>query len=261
MERAKVSGEVIRAKANAVMLSAIPNPPEGKHFYLTDLHAAGITEYFEGGSHVEHVYAMPAIVQTIRSILGTKSPDIIVGSADTGRVDWVESYARSLDTGLAVITKRRQDGENVELLAVGGNSVKGKIVIIYDDMIRSGGTIIKAIEAYKNAGATRVIVATSHLVLVEGGLLHQEKAVDRSAILCRMFVAGASDIITTNSLPQAQNLSEWLTFPSAVFRSFRPATPEQIVVVESSTLEKKTLHVVDLSAVYTSALRDGTRTS
>ena len=169
MERAVRSGEVVRAKVNATLLSSLPNPPGGKIIFLVDLHAEGIQHYFEGNASVVHLYAKAAILTQVRHILQGDTHSLVVGSADTGRAKWVESYANELGAEIAIVTKRRHDGERTEILQVGGADVTGKTVLLYDDMIRSGGSIIKAAKAYRQAGATKIVIACTHLVLTKNG--------------------------------------------------------------------------------------------
>ena len=197
MERAVRPGEVVRAKVNATILSSIPNPPGGKVTFLVDLHAEGIQHYFEGNSSVVHLYAKDAILTKVRQLLQTESRPLVVGSADTGRAKWVESYANELKAEIAIITKRRYDGETTEILNVGGADVKNKVVLLYDDMIRSGGSIVKAAEAYRKAGAAKIIIACTHLVLTKQ---------DENMTLLK--VLGSDDaLITTESMPFADSLS------------------------------------------------------
>lgn len=227
MERAVKPGEVVRAKANAVILSSIPNPPHGLHIFLIDLHSEGIPHYFEGNLNVVHLYANAVILGKVRELIERK--DLVVGSADTGRAKWVESYARDLRGAVAIVTKRRIDGSTTEVLSVGGQDVRGKTVLIYDDMIRSGGSIVHAIEAYRAAGAARIVVATTHLVLAGAAAA----IVANVSILNRILDAGASDIVATNTLPQAAD------------------------AVAASTRSGQ-LHLCDVSSICATACQSGT---
>lgn len=195
MERSVRTGEVVRAKVNATIISSIPNPPGGKTVFLVDLHAEGIQHYFEGNTSVVHLYAKGALLSKVIGLLGDSALPLVVGSADTGRAKWVESYANELGADIAIITKRRYDGATTEILNVGGADVRNKVVLLYDDMIRSGGSIVKAAEAYRNAGAAQVFVACTHLVLTDG----EEAATLRRVLAC------ADALITTDSIrPNAE---------------------------------------------------------
>jgi ribose-phosphate pyrophosphokinase len=69
----------------------------------------------------------------------------------------------------AFILKRRLKGDHTEVSAINAD-VKNKTVIIYDDMIRSGSSIINAARTYKDAGAADIFVITTHGLFVNDGL-------------------------------------------------------------------------------------------
>lgn len=197
MERAVKTGEVVRAKVNATILSSIPTPPGGKVIFLVDLHAEGIQHYFEGNGSVVHLYAKAAILAKVKELVRGDTKSLVVGSADTGRAKWVESYANELGAEIAIITKRRHDGETTEILNVGGADVRNKIVLLYDDMIRSGGSIVKAAEAYRKARASKVIMACTHLILTTN---QEEKTLGKVR-------SQADALITTDSIRSAASLN------------------------------------------------------
>lgn len=95
--------------------------------------------------------------------------DFCLASTDTGRAKWVESLTRDMvKLGLPVhpafIIKRRLSGEETTVMDISAD-VEGKIVIIYDDMIRTGGSLIKAAQAYLARGAAMVVAISTHAVL------------------------------------------------------------------------------------------------
>ena len=94
-------------------------------------------------------------------------------------------------TGIALIDKSR-DFETTKIAHVIGD-VRGKIVIIYDDMTRSAGTIIDAAKAYLDLGAIAVYVVLSHLALND------------ESIIAKLIAAPIVKIITTNSHPMSQH--------------------------------------------------------
>jgi ribose-phosphate pyrophosphokinase len=222
MERAVKEGEIVRAKTNAVLFSTIPNPPGGKHIYLLDLHAEGIPHYFEGGANVVHLYAKSAILGMVRQLSGNEL--LVVGSADTGRAKWVESYARDLGVGVAVITKRRVGDGQTEVLTVGGAEIRGHTVLLYDDMIRSGSSILNAIRSYHEAGAARVIVATTHLVL---------QVSEGWRVLQHILESGVSDLVVTDSIAH---------------------THEQVAGLPDGALRQR-VHVASIAALFGQAIR------
>jgi ribose-phosphate pyrophosphokinase len=164
MERAVKPGEVVSAKTVARLLSNIPRAPQGNFAVMMDLHASGIVHYFEGDIVALELYSEPKIVAAIEA-LGL--PDLCLASTDMGRAKWVEVFANRLHAPVALIHKKRLSGSQTKVSAVVGD-VKGKNVFIFDDMIRTGGSLIQAAECYLNAGAKSVHAAATHLVIPEG---------------------------------------------------------------------------------------------
>ena len=158
MERGIVPGEVVTAKSRARLLSAIPISAIGNRVILMDLHSAGIPYYFEGEIIPKHLYAKPVILEAAREVGGE---DFVLASTDAGRAKWVESLANDLGVPASFILKRRLDGERTEVMAMNAN-VEGKTVIIYDDMIRTGGSLINAAKAYRSEGAEDIYAIATH---------------------------------------------------------------------------------------------------
>jgi ribose-phosphate pyrophosphokinase len=164
MERAVRPGEVVTAKAIARQLSAIPSAPQANWVVLMDLHSAGIVHYFEGDAVALELYAEGKIVSAIERLgLGR----LCLASTDMGRAKWVESLANKLHAPVALIHKKRLSGTQTRVSAVVGD-VAGMDVVLYDDMIRTGGSLVQAAEAYLRAGAASVHAAATHLVLPPG---------------------------------------------------------------------------------------------
>jgi ribose-phosphate pyrophosphokinase len=129
-----------------------------------DLHSAGIVHYFGKDTVALELYAEPKIVAAVER-LGLKR--LCLASTDMGRAKWVESLANRLNAPVALIHKKRLSGSQTRINAVVGD-VAGMDVLIYDDMIRTGGSLVQAAEAYVKAGAASVRAAATHLVLPEG---------------------------------------------------------------------------------------------
>jgi ribose-phosphate pyrophosphokinase len=157
MDRASKSGESVKAKNRARMFSSIPPAKNGNQILLLDLHTEGIPHYFEGSLHPVHVYAKPLIEPLARELGGDS---FIIGSTDAGRAKWVESLANDLAVPAAFVYKRRLGAESTEVTAV-STSLKGETVVIYDDMIRTGTSLMSAARAYREAGAGRTTRARS----------------------------------------------------------------------------------------------------
>ncbi|MCS6794420.1 MAG: ribose-phosphate diphosphokinase [Raineya sp.] len=158
MERAVKKGEVVTAKTRAKLLSAIPKIGSRITFVLMDLHTEGLPHYFEGDVQAVHLYCKEVIMQACREMAGT---DFILACTDAGRAKWVESLANDMGVLAAFVFKRRVSGEETIVTGISAD-VAGKNVIIYDDMIRTGGSLINAAKSYKEAGANRIFAITTH---------------------------------------------------------------------------------------------------
>lgn len=134
----------------------------GAHRVLAvDLHAAQIQGFFD--IPVDHLSASPVLLDYFlaqRSELG----DLVLVSPDIGNVKVANAYSHALGADLAIIDKRRKSGSEVAVAHLIGN-VKGKTVLMVDDMIATGGTMVEASRLVRELGATRVIGAATHGVL------------------------------------------------------------------------------------------------
>jgi ribose-phosphate pyrophosphokinase len=129
-----------------------------------DLHAAQIQGFFDGP--VDHLFAKPVLLEHFKQNLSPADRDMLtVVSPDTGRVRVADQWSDSLGAPLAIIHKRRDPNvaNQVTVNEIVGR-VRGRVCLLVDDMIDTGGTIVKAAEALKANGAERVIVAATHAV-------------------------------------------------------------------------------------------------
>lgn len=187
MERAVKPGEIVTAKINARMLSQLPHGDVRNCFLMLDLHTAGLVHYFEGECLRFELYAESVLTDAVKE-LGLSN--FMFASADLGRPLWVETFAKKFGTSIAFVRKSR-DFEETKIHDVIG-SVDRKRVIIYDDMIRSGTSLIHAAEAYLEKGATAVYVVASHA------------AFNDDSVIDRLKYSPIKKIIVTNSHPMSQ---------------------------------------------------------
>ena len=151
-----------------------------------DLHADQIQGFFDGP--VDHLMALPILADHVRAKYGDQ--ELAVVSPDAGRIKVAERWAARLGGApLAFIHKSRnidRPNETVANRVVG--DVKGRICVLVDDMIDTGGTITKAAEALMADGAAGVVIAATHAIL-------SEPAVDR------LKNCPAQEVVVTNTLP------------------------------------------------------------
>ena len=180
MERAVHHGEAVTAKTRARLFSSIPDSKLGNSILMLDLHSEGIPHYFEGTIHPVHVYAKSLIEQTARELGG---PSFVLGSTDSGRAKWVESLANDLGVPAAFVYKRRSGPTTTAVTAV-STSLDGEHLIIYDDMIRTGGSLMGAAKAYRQAGAGTITAIATHGVFPGDSLARLQDSGLFAAIAC-----------------------------------------------------------------------------
>jgi len=159
-----------------------------KRMVSIDLHSGQIQGFFEGP--VDHLTAMPVLENYVRQ--NAESPVIV--APDAGRIKVAERMAQHLsDKGadLAFIYKRRPKGTTnvAEAKEVMGDVV-GRLCILNDDMIDSGGTIVSAAEVLMARGAKEVWAMATHAVLSGPAIERLQKSV-------------ISRVVLTNTLPLA----------------------------------------------------------
>ncbi len=151
-----------------------------------DLHTSQIQGFFDGP--VDHLMALPILSDYVTKKYGHEQ--LAVVSPDAGRIKVAEQWSRRLgDAPLAFIHKTRNiDRPNESMANRVVGEVKGRICVLVDDMIDTGGTIVKAAEALMNDGAAGVVIAATHAIL-------SDPAVDR------LKNCPATEVIVTNTLP------------------------------------------------------------
>jgi ribose-phosphate pyrophosphokinase len=151
-----------------------------------DLHTAQIQGFFDGP--VDHLLAMNLLADHVKGTYDCR--DVTVVSPDSGRVRLAEKWADKLGgTPVAFIHKTRDPfapNEAVAKRVVG--DISGRVCVVIDDMVDTGGTIAKAVEQLLDEGARDVIIAATHGIL-------SGQAPERLA------ACGAREIIFTNTLP------------------------------------------------------------
>ena len=180
MERAVKPGEVVMAKSRAHLLSSIPLANCGNRVVLVDLHSEGLPYYFDGHICPIHLYAKPIIIEAARELAGD---DFVMASTDAGRAKWVESLANDMKVEAAFVYKRRIDDRHTKIAGVSAR-VEGKRVVIYDDMIRTGSSLLNAAAAYREAGAKEVFAIATHGLFPEDSARQIEAQGLLTAIVC-----------------------------------------------------------------------------
>jgi ribose-phosphate pyrophosphokinase len=147
-----------------------------------DLHSAQIQGFFD--IPFDHLYAAPVLVDYFMHL---NIQNLIAVAPDIGSVKMARAYAKRLSVGLAIVDKRRPRPDAVEMMNVIGE-VEGKNVVIFDDVVSTGSTLVEAAEALKRAGAREIYAACTHAVLCGDAV----ERIRRSSV---------RELIVTDSIP------------------------------------------------------------
>ncbi|MCX5850558.1 MAG: ribose-phosphate pyrophosphokinase [Deltaproteobacteria bacterium] len=150
---------VPRAPITAKLVADLLTMAGSSRVLSVDLHAGQIQGFFN--IPVDNLFATPMLLDYVRKHY---PEDIVIVSPDTGGVVRARAFARRLGAALAIVDKRRDAPNESEVMNIIG-SVKGKKVIVLDDMIDTGGTLVQAASALKAEGALEVSACCTHPVL------------------------------------------------------------------------------------------------
>src|SRR5438309_3283004 len=126
-----------------------------------DLHAGQIQGFFS--IPVDHMTALQLFAQYYRD-RGLSGEDVVAVSPDVGRAKFARRFGQMLEADLAILNKTRPEHDTAEVTEVIGH-VEGKVAVMIDDMILTGGTLIAGATALREAGATEVYACATHGLL------------------------------------------------------------------------------------------------
>lgn len=156
----------------------------GAHRILTmDLHAGQIQGFFD--IPVDHLLAAPVFINHFKK---KKIKNLIISTSDIGGIKLAWYFAERLKTELVVVDKKRSGPESVEAMHLIGD-VKGKDVLIPDDMVATGGTLVQAAKFLQARGARKIYACMTH-GLFSGTAVEK---IQNSPI---------SEIVVTDTIPQ-----------------------------------------------------------
>lgn len=170
-----------------------------------DLHAAQVQGFFD--IPVDHLFAAPVMIEYLKK---KKIKDMVVVSPDVGGIKMARAFAKHMSAGLAIVDKRRIDSKSAEVMHIMGE-VKGKNVVIVDDMITTAGSMTEAANALRRNGARDIYVCASHGVFSGPAIERLEKSPVKS-------------VIVTNSIP----VSDRVVHPKIIVLSIAPLLGEAI---------------------------------
>ncbi|MFB3764238.1 MAG: ribose-phosphate diphosphokinase [Methanotrichaceae archaeon] len=174
-------GEAMTARAIAFALSPFL---ENGHVYLINIHAKSVLSHFKCGS--EDLDATALLADKIQS-LGLENPVVI--SPDKGAVAMARTAATRMGAEYDYLQKTRLSGTEVSM-APKEIAVLGRDVVIFDDMIATGGTMATAISMLRSQGAKRVYLAAVHPVLTGSAIL-------------KLYRSGVKAVFATDTLDRS----------------------------------------------------------
>jgi ribose-phosphate pyrophosphokinase len=154
-----------------------------------DLHADQIQGFFE--VPVDHLYASELFIEDITNL---NLPNLIIASPDMGGSKRANAYAKILNSGVVICYKERKQANVIGEMKILGD-VKGKDVIIIDDMVDTGGTLTKAADLMMESGATSVRAYCTHAIL--SGTAYE-----------RLDASNIKELVVTNTIPKTHNSSK-----------------------------------------------------
>jgi len=135
-----------------------------------DLHAQQIQGFFD--IPVDHLYAAPVMYDYLKS---KQLTDLVVVSPDVGGLKMAHAYSQVLEGGLAIVAKRRKNATEIEAMTVIGE-IRGKNVLMVDDLTETAGTLTTAAALLRRKGAKRIFACVSHAILNDLGVQRLKKS-------------------------------------------------------------------------------------
>ncbi|MDP3028344.1 MAG: ribose-phosphate pyrophosphokinase [Deltaproteobacteria bacterium] len=148
-----------RTPITAKLVADLITTPGARRVLAMDLHAGQIQGFFN--IPVDNLFAAPMLLEYIREHF---LENLVMVSPDAGGVERTRAFAKRLEAQLAIIDKRRERPNESQVMNIIGN-VKGKHVVILDDMVDTAGTLCQAAQALQEHGAKVIHACTTHPVL------------------------------------------------------------------------------------------------
>ncbi|MEO7299357.1 MAG: ribose-phosphate pyrophosphokinase [Verrucomicrobiota bacterium] len=167
-----------------------------------DLHAQQIQGFFD--IPVDHLYAAPVMYEFLKK---KQIPDMVVVSPDVGGLKMAHAYSQVLEAGLAIVAKRRKSATEIESMTVIGE-IRGKNVLMVDDLTETAGTLTTAAKLLKKKGAKKIIACVSHAILNDLGIERLRKSNIDELITTDTVLRPAIDGVKITTLSVAGLLGE-----------------------------------------------------
>ena len=147
-----------RAPISAKLVADLITTAGASRILTVDLHAGQIQGFFN--IPVDHLFAAPVLLDYLKQLKN----DIVIVSPDAGGVERARAYAKRLNSSLAIIDKRREGANVSQVMNIIGD-VSGMVAVLVDDMVDTGGTLVRGAYALIEKGAKAVFACCTHPVL------------------------------------------------------------------------------------------------
>ncbi len=147
-----------RAPISAKLVADLITTAGASRVLTVDLHAGQIQGFFN--IPVDHLFAAPVLLEYLRKL----EDQMVVVSPDAGGVERARAFAKRLNASLAIIDKRREAPNVSQVMNIIGD-VKGLTAVLLDDIVDTGGTLVRAATALMEKGAKEVYACCTHPVL------------------------------------------------------------------------------------------------
>jgi ribose-phosphate pyrophosphokinase len=174
-----------RAPISAKLIADLLTTAGANRVLTMDLHAGQIQGFFN--IPVDNLYASPIIFKYLKEKYDN---DLVIVSPDAGGVERARSMAKTLDTTIAIIDKRRLKPNEASVMNVIGE-IEGKNALILDDMTDTAGTLTQGAKALMERGANTVSACCTHPVLSGPAV----KRINESPL---------EELIVTNTIPLSE---------------------------------------------------------
>jgi ribose-phosphate pyrophosphokinase len=164
-----------------------------------DLHAAQIQGFFD--VPVDHLYAAPVLNEHFLNS-AIDLPNVVIVSPDEGSIKRALGHAKRIGGTLAIIDKRRTSADTTVQAHILGGEVRGKVALMFDDMISTAGSITGAAKVLHEHGVKEIHVAATHALLV-GPAMERLKSANLASLVCTDSIPLRPDQI----LPQTEILT------------------------------------------------------
>lgn len=214
-DRKSKSRDPISAKLVANLITA-----SGADRVLTmDLHVPQIQGFFD--IPVDNLLGMPIIAPYIEKRIADNHDDWVVVSPDIGSVTRTRLFAEKLNLPFAIVDKRRQRANVSEVMNIIGD-INGKNIVMFDDIIDTGGTLCHGAEALRERGAKTIVACATHAVL-SGNAIENLK----NSVIDEVVMLDTIQLPEEKMLDKFKILSVAPIFAEAIARTYsdKPISP------------------------------------